>query len=67
MFFKFFEDSWIFGLNSSMLKRLDPLNFNDLELLKLMEALELDSNRTSSLGKMIQVNSFECSLFALKA
>ena len=50
-----------------MLKRLGPLNFNDLELLKLMEALELDFDRTSSFGKMIQVNSFECSLFALEA
>ena len=29
------------------------MKFNDLELLKLMEALELDSNRTSTLGRMI--------------
>ena len=67
IFFKLFEDSWIFGWNSSVLERLDPLNFNNLEFLKFMEAFELDFNRTSSLGRMIQVNSFECSLFVLEA
>ena len=49
-----------------MLWRLDFLNLN-FELLKFMEALELDSNRTSSLGRMIQVNLFECSSFVLEA
>ena len=43
------------------------MNFNNLELLKFMEALELDSNRTSSFVRMIQVNSFEWSSFILKA
>ena len=43
------------------------MNFNDLELLKFMEARELDSNSTSSLGRMIQVNFFECSSFVLEA
>jgi len=32
-----------------------------------MEALELDSNRASSFGRMIQVSFFECSLFVLEA
>ena len=70
-FFKSFEFSSsslkILGWNSSVLERLDPLNFNNLEFLKFMEAFELDFNRTSSLGRMIQVNSFECSLFVLEA